>query len=93
MLRVPININMNSKLAGTTMSKISFEGMVALNGILLKTSRVDCSKRRDQTGSFQSHHSFKRDLTHGCTRKFTIRIYVYSYSYSSHHAKLQTPFM
>ena len=28
--RVTININMNSKLAGTTMGKISFEGVVAL---------------------------------------------------------------
>ena len=29
-IRVTINLNMNSKLAGTTMSKISFEGVVAL---------------------------------------------------------------
>ena len=48
--------------------------------LLPKTSRVYCSKRRDQTGSFQSHHCFKRDFTHGCTRKFTIQIYIYSYS-------------
>ena len=39
-----------------------------------KKSRVYCSKHRDQTGSFQSHHSFKRDFNHGCTRKFTIHI-------------------
>ena len=45
---------------------------------LLKTSRVYCWKRRDQTGSFQSHHSFKREFTHGYTRKFTIHIYIYS---------------
>ena len=51
-----------------------------------------CSKRRDQTGSFQSHHSFKRGCTHGCIRKFTIHIYIGCYSYSPHHAKLQTPF-
>ena len=31
---------------------------------------------RQQTGSFQSHHSFKRDFTHGCTSKFTIHIYI-----------------
>ena len=58
----------------------------------LKTSRVYCSKRRDQTGSFQSHHSFKRGCTHGCIRKFTIHIYIACYSYSPHPAKLQTPF-
>ena len=61
-LGATININMNSKLAGTTMGKNSFE----------------------------SHHSFKRVFTHGCTRKFTIHIYSYSCSYSPHHAKLQT---
>ena len=89
------------------MGKISLERVVALKraglvttfrtvGLyvarLLKTSRVYCSKRRDQTGSSQSHHSVKRDFTHFCTRKFTIHIYIYSYSYSPHHAKLQTPF-
>ena len=29
-IRATININMNSKLVGTIMSKISFEGMMAL---------------------------------------------------------------
>ena len=33
-----------------------------LRTVLLKTSRVYCSKRRDHTGSFQSQHSLKRDL-------------------------------
>ena len=56
-------------------------------------SRVYCSKRRDQTVSFQSHHSFKRVFfTYGCTGKFPLNIYIYSFSYSLHHAKLQTPF-
>ena len=38
--------------------------------ILLKTSRVYCSKRRDHNGSFQSQH-----ILHGCTRKFTSNSY------------------
>ena len=38
--------------------------------ILLKTSRVYCSKRRDNNGSFQSQH-----ILHGCTRKFTSNSY------------------
>ena len=37
-IRVTINRNMKSKLAGTTMSKVSFEGVVALKraGLVLK---------------------------------------------------------
>ena len=38
--------------------------------LLLKTSRVYCSKRRDHNGSFQSQH-----FLHGCTRKFTSNSY------------------
>ena len=38
--------------------------------ILLKTSRVYCSKRRDHNGSFQSQH-----FLHGCTSKFTSNSY------------------
>ena len=38
--------------------------------ILLKTSRVYCSKRRDHNGSFQSQH-----ILHGCTFKFTSNSY------------------
>ena len=34
-IRVTIHINMNSKLAGTTMGKISFEGVVALKRAVL----------------------------------------------------------
>ena len=94
---------MNSRLAGTTMCKISFEGVVALKraGVVSTSWKVYSARlqeksmlfveRRNQTSSFQSHHSFKRVFTHGCTRKFTILICIYSYSYSSHHAKLQTP--
>ena len=61
---------MNSKLTGTTMSKISCEGVVALKraGLVSTFQTVysarlllclGCSKRRDQTGSFQSPHYFK----------------------------------
>ena len=39
-------------------------------GILLKTSRVYCLKRRDHNGSFQSQH-----FLHGCARKFTSNSY------------------
>ena len=37
-IRVTIYINMNSKLAGTTMGKISFEGVVE-QSILFETSK------------------------------------------------------
>ena len=49
-IRVTININMNSKLAGTTMSKISFKGGVALRraGLVLTfrsvySARIFCA--------------------------------------------------
>ena len=45
----------------------------------MKTSRVYCWNRWDQTGSFRSQHSLKGELLHGCTRKFTI---IYNHSYS-----------
>ena len=92
--------NMNSKLAGTTMSKISSEksrfGLDVSNSILCSPSPEDEQSILFETSRpsvFQSHHSFKRDFAHCCTRKFTIHIYIYSLSYSSHHAKLQTPFI
>ena len=42
------------------------------NSCLLKMSRVYCSKCQDQTGSFQSQRSLKRELSKGSSRKFTI---------------------
>ena len=57
------------------------------NRFLLKTSRVNCLKRRDQTSSFQSHHSLNSELLHGCTHKFTL---IYRLFQSFTHAKLQT---
>ena len=52
------------------------------SSILLKTSRVYCSKCRDQTGSFQRQHEHTIFFTHGCTRKFTIN---YSFFLSVSH--------
>ena len=47
-IRVTINIYMNSKLAGTTMSKNSFEGVVALERAgLVSTFRAVYSARED----------------------------------------------
>ena len=90
MLRATININ--SKLAGTTMGKHFLGGVVALKAgspedeqsILFETSRPN--------RLFSEPPLLQKSLTHGCTRKFTINIYIYSCSYSPHHAKLQTPF-
>ena len=44
----------------------------------LKTSRVYCSKRRDQTGSVQSQHSLKRDL-HMVTPAYASLLIIYSF--------------
>ena len=42
------------------------------SSILLKKSRVYCSKLLDQTGSFSEPTLTQQRFTHGCTRKFTI---------------------
>ena len=42
-LRVIININMNSKLAGTTICKISFEGVLALKRDDVVSNMILCS--------------------------------------------------
>ena len=41
-IRVPINVYMNSKLAGTTKCRISFEGVVALK---MRQFGLDVSKQ------------------------------------------------
>ena len=54
-IRITINININSKLAGTTMGKISFEGVVALKRVsLVSTFRtVDSARLQENAGQLE----------------------------------------
>ena len=58
-IRVTIDINRNSKLAGTTMGKISFEGVVALNraGLVSTFQTVYSARLQERVGVGEHQHS------------------------------------
>ena len=62
---------MNSKLAGTTMCKISFEGMLALKraGLVLPFRTVYSARLQEKL------ITHTKIFSHGCTRKFTIHVF------------------
>ena len=63
-VRETININMNSKLAGTTMNKISLEGVVALKraGLVLTSPTVYSARLQEKLKEIECINSSKYAL-------------------------------